>query len=149
MNAMEIGLKALGFGRSPIFALTPVPATASLREAALEVGCLSTKWALSDDRFTVLELSNFFFVYDKRLAGSARFASEYVTWHCGGILSSATAGRWPLNSYAGMVLSPRSQRTVSNPAKTNAFCAGFKEPVELLQSVELDACLLIQSASSA
>jgi len=87
--------ESLGFGRSPISALTPVPATTSLREAALEVRRRTTMRALSDDGLTVLKHRYFFLIYDKRLAGTARLASEYVARHWGGILASATTEGGP------------------------------------------------------
>jgi hypothetical protein len=75
--------KSLGFGRSSIAVLTPVPATTHFGKAAIEVGRRTTNRALSDDRRTVLKHPYFFLVYDKRMMGTARFASEYVAGHCG------------------------------------------------------------------
>jgi hypothetical protein len=94
--SIDPALKPLGFGRSPIFALTPVPAATSLPEAALEVGCRATKRALSDDGLTVLKHRYFFPIYDKRLVGTARFASEYVAGHCGKNSSIRDRKAWSL-----------------------------------------------------
>jgi len=52
----ETEAKTLGFGSSPISALTPVSATTSLREAGLPFGRRATDRAFSDDRLAVLSL---------------------------------------------------------------------------------------------
>jgi hypothetical protein len=45
--------------------------------------------ALSDDGLTVVKHPYFFLIYDKRLAGTTRLASEYVARHWRRILTSA------------------------------------------------------------